>query len=167
MIAIAGAWLILSVLTRSRRKSLGLRSLEDAADGGLPAPNYQTSMDARKDAALAKGDAYEDARTQPEANETANLANPSSASDGWSKWLSFARIGTLIVASLNLGITLVAALAAGGEVNEMVETISLSERWEAVFNKYWIGIAAAGFIVLLEIGRWLSKRGSPAASTNN
>ncbi len=157
LVALLGAWLILRLLVWSRRRSLGLRSLEVARKRDVGQPTYRQGIDARKEGMLARGDAYQEARAQrDQSDDSATLAT--SADDGWTKWISLARIGTLVFAGLNLGVTIVAAVAAGGEVNEMVESISTSERWEAVLQKYWIGLAVAGFIILLEVGRWLNQR---------
>jgi hypothetical protein len=157
LVSIFGAWLALSLMVWSRRRSLGLRALEDAKSQNLGTPSYREGMDTRKEQVLERGDAYDAKRAKSQALGTETQSAQGADAD-WSRWISFARIGTLVVASLNLGITILAALAAGGEVNEMVESISVSDRWEAVLNKYWIGIAAAGVIILLEIGRWLSRR---------
>jgi hypothetical protein len=155
LVGLCGLWLLLWAMVWSRRRSLGLRSIEGASSRGLDAASYQTGIDARKEDVLARGDQY--AGDRGRTKEPADAPLPQ-AVDNWVKWISFARIGTLIAASLNLGITLIAAVAAGGEVNEMVESISFSDRWEAVINKYWIGIAVAAVIVLLELGRWFSRR---------
>jgi hypothetical protein len=156
LVGLLGLWLLLRAMAWSRRRSLGLRSLEGVSRRGLGTASYQTGIDARKEDVLARGDNYAAERVQAE--EPAGAAATPQADDGWIKWISFARIGTFVAASLNLGITLIAAVAAGGEVNEMVESISFSDRWEAVMNKYWIGIAVAAVIVLLELGRWFSRR---------
>jgi hypothetical protein len=162
LVGLLGLWLLLQAMIWSRRRSLGLRSLERASRRGLDAASYQTDMDAHKEDVLARGDDYAAERSRAEepagAAAAAAAAAAAQADNGWAKWISFARIGTLVAASLNLGITLIAAVAAGGEVNEMVESISFSDRWEAVMNKYWIGIAVAAVIVLLELGRWFSRR---------
>ncbi len=159
LVALLISWATLRLLAWSRRRSLGLRSLETAAPRDLGAPSYRAGLDARSADIQARGDAYAEQRAR--GADPAATAEPAlRRDDGWTKWISLARIGTLVFAGLNLGVTIVAAVAAGGEVNEMVESISASERWEAVLQKYWIGIAVAGFIILLEVGRWLSQRRS-------
>lgn len=160
-VGLAAAWLLLSSARAARRSSLNLTSVDGARAYGSAPPTYTTNVAERRQQMVDKGDAYEQAKVPTSPSAAASGIAQSEEGFPWCRWGALARIGAIATAGLNVLVAMVAGLSAGQDVNQMVETVTVVEKWESILSRYWVGFLVAFMIVAVELGRLLIRRRQP------
>ena len=160
--AFAALWILCGLTTFWIRRSYNLQRIESASTPGLGKPAFLKTDHAAREAAIERGDAYDEARVA--AAEAAAAAEASPAEEAGAQprlicWLSgLARTGSVVASVLNIAVGIGAATVLYSTSGQ--EGAELGECWEVLLDRYWVGLAASLFLIAFETWRWLIKRSS-------
>lgn len=144
-------WLIVSVFLSKRRKAYNLTRMENVAGGSTQSPSFLQVDHEARDAAKKRGDDY----VRPSDREI-SIEAPSQDLGIWPKVGALARLGTVLVALLNIAVAIVAAMIFAGEANRLFDELSVQDRWQSILERYWIGIGVAVLLIIFEIVKYFS-----------
>jgi len=158
----AALWILCGLTTFWIRRAYKLQRVESASSPGLEKPAFLKADHEARQAAIERGDAYDEARVA--AAEAA--AAPEAASGGEDGvqprlicWLSgLARTGSVVASVVNIAVGIGAAAVLYSTSGP--ESPALGECWDVLLDRYWAGLAASLFLIVFEIMRWTMKLGS-------
>ena len=151
LLVLVAIWASLALFGWFQRRAYNLTVME-RAQAGRQTPDFLKVDHQTREAALERGDAYADERARggqpapPE--EPAPPAPPILRKVG--RFSRLARIGAVVFAIANLIVVGASALLKAEKTHEFFYSLSNWERWQTLFEKYWIGVTVAVLVILVQ-----------------
>ena len=151
LLVLVAIWALLALFGWFQRRAYNLTVMERARSG-QHTPDFLKVNHATRKAALERGDAYADdrARGGEPAPAEQPLPPPPPVLRQVGKFSRLARIGAVVFALANLIVVGAGALLKAEKTHEFFYSLSNWERWEALLENYWIGVAIAVLVILVQ-----------------
>ena len=151
LLVLVAIWASLALFGWFQRRAYNLTVME-RAKSGQRTPDFLKVNHAAREAALERGDAYADERargSEPVPAEQ-HTPPPPPVLRKVGKFSRLARIGAVVFALANLIVIGASALLKAEKTHEFFYSLSSWERWEALLKNYWIGVAVAVLVILIQ-----------------
>ncbi len=152
-------WILVAVYRWSVARAYNLTKAERASVNKNNRPDFLTVDQEAQDAAIARGEAYVRPADRDPVPPSAAEPDPGI----WVRIGAVARLGAVIAALLNIVVGVAAAVILQEDAKDPASTLASAHYWEIVLSRYWIGLALAVLLVVIEFARWIIGRRRVAA----
>ncbi len=156
LIAVTIVWLVLAMIAWWRRRAYNLTVAASARRNKKARPDFLKVDKKAREAALARGEAYEEALEQREADEAREMLRAAAGPVGWLEHM--ARLATLAMSLFTLITGFTGAILNVTRVGEYVDKAGTEGKLEYLITEHPLGCTVAVLVIAYNIWRYFAEK---------